>query len=51
LKFTAVFLLGIAGLAPLASHSYAAAQKSNQTNFAWSKIEQLLYSWPERQNT
>jgi len=26
-------------------------QKSNQTNFAGSKIEQLFYSWPERQNT
>ena len=25
-------------------------QKSNQTNFSGSKIEQLFFSWPERQN-
>jgi len=26
-------------------------KKSNQTNFAGSKIEQLHFSWPEGQNT
>ena len=40
------FFLDIAGLAPLASNSFATAQKSNQTNFAGSKIEQLFFSWP-----
>jgi len=31
--------------------SFATAQKSTQTNFARSKIEQPLFGWPEGQNT
>jgi hypothetical protein len=41
--------LDIASLASRASYSFATAQKSNQTNFAGSKIEQLFYSWPGRE--
>ena len=51
LVFTAYVYLGIAGLAPQASYSLSTATKSNQTNFAGCKIEQLFFSWPVGQNT
>ena len=48
LEPTTYMALNFAGLAPLTSHSLATVQKkSNRTNFAGSKIEQLPFSWPD----
>jgi hypothetical protein len=51
LAFTRCFWLGFAVVARRARYSFATAQKSTQTNFARSKIEQPLFGWPEGQNT
>jgi uncharacterized membrane protein YuzA (DUF378 family) len=44
LSYSCYWVWQVAGLAPLASNSFATAQKSHQTNFAGSKIEQLFSS-------
>jgi hypothetical protein len=46
-----LFYLDIAGIVPLATHPFATPKKSDQTNFAGSKIEQLSFSWPLGKNT